>query len=170
MRSLKLALLATVAVVGITSAASAADLIIGSEPGPVYDDYASVDWSGPYAGLWVSGQTGSIFGLGANLGVNVLIDKNLLAGAEGSVAWLSDDSWQGKVHGKFGFADGTFAIYGLAGIGVNSITDAYAPVGVGAEVMLADNLSLKAEYQYQWDLDTSADDAHVAKFGFNWHF
>lgn len=170
MRSFKLALLATVAVAGITSAAAAADLIIDPAPAPVVDNYSSVDWSGPYAGLWVSGQTDSIFGLGADLGVNVLVDNNLLVGLEGDVAWLNDDSWQGQVHGKLGFAADTFAFYGLAGVGINSDTDGYVPLGVGAEFMLADNLSLKAEYQYQWDFDTSAEDAHVAKIGFNWHF
>ena len=98
------------------------------------------------------------------------MDNNLLVGLEGDVAWLSDDTWQGQVHGKLGFAADTFAFYGLAGVGVNSATDGYVPLGVGAEVMLADNLSLKAEYQYQWDFDTSSEDAHVGKIGFNWHF
>ena len=61
-------------------------------------------------------------------------------------------------------------MYGILGVGYNSVTEAYAPVGVGAEVALADNLSLKAEYQYQYDFDDSAQDAHVGKIGFNWHF
>lgn len=44
------------------------------------------------------------------------------------------------------------------------------PVGVGAEVKLTDDFSLKAEYQYQWDIDGDDDSSHVAKLGFNWHF
>ena len=124
MRTLKLALLATVAVAGVSSAASAADLLIDTGPAPiVVDNYAAVDWNGPYAGLFISGQTDSIYGLGANLGVNAMVSDNLLAGVEGSVQWLDDDSWQGQVNGKLGFAVENFALYGLAGIGANSETD-----------------------------------------------
>lgn len=171
MRTLKLALLATLAVAGVSSAASAADLIVDTAPAPVVvDNYSAVDWNGPYAGLFISGQTDSVYGLGANLGVNTLINSNLLAGVEGSVQWLNDDSWQGQVNGKLGFAVESFAFYGLAGVGANSETDAYAPIGVGAEVKLTDDFSLKAEYQYQYDFDDSSEDAHVAKIGFNWHF
>lgn len=171
MRTLKLALLATLAVAGVSSAASAADLIVDASPAPVVvDNYSAVDWNGPYAGLFISGQTDSIYGLGANLGVNTLISSNLLAGVEGSVQWLNDDSWQGQVNGKLGFAVENFAFYGLAGVGANSETEAYAPIGVGAEVKLTDDFSLKAEYQYQYDFDDSSEDAHVAKIGFNWHF
>lgn len=177
MRILKLALLATVAVAGITSAASAADLIIDQPPAePIVDNYVSgFSWEGPYAGLWVSGQTDSVFGLGADLGVNVLITDNIFAGVEGNVAYLGEgdtqpDSWQGQAHGKLGFTAGNFAFYGLAGAGYNENTEGYVPVGVGAEVGLTDALSLKAEYQYQWDWDNGAEDAHVAKVGFNWHF
>src|SRR5690606_7165876 len=68
------------------------------------------------------------------------------------------------------FAADSFAFYGLAGIGANSDTEAYVPVGVGAAVLVTDNLSLKAEYQYQWDIDDGADDDHVGKIGFNFHF
>lgn len=171
MRILKLALLASVAVAGVSSAASAADLLIDTAPAPVVvDNYSALDWNGPYAGLFLSGQTDSIYGLGANLGVNAMISENLLAGVEGSVQWLDNDTWQGQVNGKLGFAAENFAFYGLAGLGTNSVTEAYVPVGVGAEVKLTQDFSLKAEYQYQWDFDTSAEDAHVARIGFNWHF
>jgi len=171
MRTLKLALLVTLAVAGVSTAASAADLIIDQAPAPaIVDNYSAVDWNGPYAGLFISGQTDSVYGLGANLGVNTLINNNLLAGVEGSVQWLNNDTWQGQVNGKLGFAVENFAFYGLAGIGANSDTEAYVPVGVGAEVKLTEALSLKAEYQYQWDFNDSNEDAHVAKVGLNWHF
>jgi len=172
MRTLKLALLATVAVAGVTSAASAADLIIDQAPAPapIVDNYSAVDWNGPYAGLFLSGQTDSVYGLGADLGVNTLINNNLLAGVEGSVQWLNDDSWQGQVNGKLGFAASNFAFYALAGIGANSDTEAYAPLGVGAEVKLTDDFSLKAEYQHQFDLDDTAEDSDALRVGFNWHF
>lgn len=79
MRTFKLALLATLAVAGVSSAASAADLIVDTALAPVVvDNYSAVDWNGPYAGLFISGQTDSVYGLGANLGVNTLINSNLL--------------------------------------------------------------------------------------------
>jgi opacity protein-like surface antigen len=176
MRTLKIALLATAATAALSSATVAADLIIAD---PIIDNMYSVgfDWEGPYAGLWISGQTTpAAFGLGANLGVNALIDQSLLAGVEASIAWINStpSSWQGQLHGKLGFVADQAVIYGLLGIGFNSETDAYVPIGVGVEFAVADNLTLKAEYQYQWDLaDTvpgTSESAHVGKVGFNWHF
>ena len=169
MRTLKLALLATVATAGLSSAAFAADLIIDEAP-VLIDNTASFDWEGPYAGLFFSGQTTPAFGLGANLGINFLLDQSLLAGIEGEVSWLSDNSWQGQVDGRLGFIVDQAVIYGFAGYGFNSDTDGYVPVGAGVEFAVAEDLSVKAEYQYQWDLDNSADSAHVAKLGFNFHF
>jgi opacity protein-like surface antigen len=169
MRNLKLALLATAATVAFSSATFAADLII-SEPA-VIDNSVGFDWEGPYAGLFVSGQTTpAVFGIGANLGVNVLLDDSLLAGFEGEVAWLSNSTWQGDVSGRLGFIADAALIYAHLGVGANSATGAYVPVGVGAEFAVADNLSIKAEYAYQWDWDNGADSAHVGKIGFNWHF
>jgi outer membrane immunogenic protein len=168
MRNLKLALLATAATVAFSSATLAADLIVAE---PMIDNTVGFDWEGPYAGLFVSGQTTpAVFGIGANLGVNVLIDDSLLAGFEGEIAWLSNSTWQGDVSGRLGFVADAALIYAHLGIGANSSTGAYVPVGVGAEFAVADNLSIKAEYAYQWDLSTSAESAHVGKIGFNWHF
>jgi outer membrane immunogenic protein len=169
MRTLKLALLATAATVAFSSATFAADLII-SEPAMI-DNSVGFDWEGPYAGLFVSGQTTpAVFGIGANLGVNVLLDDSLLAGFEGEVAWLSNSTWQGDVSGRLGFIADAALIYAHLGVGANSATGAYVPVGVGAEFAVADNLSIKAEYAYQWDWDNGAQSAHVGKIGFNWHF
>ena len=42
--------------------------------------------------------------------------------------------------------------------------------GVGAEFMVADNLSIKAQYEYHWDTDAVGSSAHVGKIGLNWHF
>jgi opacity protein-like surface antigen len=168
MRSIKIALLATVATAALSSATFAADLIISE---PVIDNTAAFDWEGPYAGLWISGQsTPAVFGLGANLGVNVLLDQSLLAGIEGELAWLSNATWEGQVDGRLGFVADIAVIYAFAGFGANSATGVYVPLGVGAEFAVADNLSLKAEYQYQWDLDNGAQSSHVGKLGFNWHF
>ena len=169
MRTLKLALLATAATVAFSSATFAADLIV-TEPA-IIDNTIGFDWEGPYAGLFVSGQTTpAVFGIGANLGVNVLIDDSLLAGFEGEIACLSNSTWQGDVSGRLGFVADAALIYAHVGVGANSSTGAYVPVGVGAEFAVADNLSIKAEYAYQWDFDNAAESAHVGKLGFNWHF
>ena len=169
MRTLKIALLATVATAALSSATLAADLVIDAEP--VIDNSFGFDWEGPYAGLWISGQTTpGVFGLGADLGVNVLLDSSFLAGIEGDLAWLSDNSWQAQAHGKLGFVVDQAAIYGLAGFGWNSLSNGYVPLGIGAEFAVADNLTLKAEYQFQWDLDNAAQNSHVGKVGFNFHF
>jgi opacity protein-like surface antigen len=176
--------MATVATAALSSATLAADLIIAD---PIIDNtYVApgFDWDGPYAGLYVSGQASDYsdaWGIGAVLGANMMLDSSLLAGIEGSVAWLAtdaagvDDSWQGQVHGKLGFTADMVAIYALLGAGYNSETEAYIPLGVGAEFAVADNFTIKAEYQYQWDVeDTFAglgdESAHVGKVGFNWHF
>ena len=172
MRTLKLALLATLAVAGVSTAASAADLIVDTAPAPapIIDNYSSTDWNGPYAGLFLSGDADSVYGLGADLGVNTLINSNLLVGIEGSVQWLNNDSWNGQVNGKLGFAVDNYAFYGLAGVGNNDSTDLYAPVGIGAEVKLTEDFSLKAEYQHQFDFDDSNEDVDAVRVGFNWHF
>ena len=168
MRTLKIAMLATAATVALSSATFAADLIIAE---PIIDNTVGFDWEGPYAGLFISGQTTpSVFALGANLGVNVMIDNSLLAGFEGEIAWLSDSTWQGDVEGRLGFVAGMAIIYGHAGFGANSSTGVFVPVGIGAEFAVADNVSLRAEYTYQWDIDNGAQSAHVGKFGFNFHF
>jgi opacity protein-like surface antigen len=165
MRTLKIALLATVATAALSSATLAADLIIDAEP--IIDNSFGFDWEGPYAGLWVGGLTNpAVFALGADLGVNVLLDQSLLAGLEGNVSWESNSSWSLQGHGRLGFvASEQAVIYGLAGFGWNSASGGYIPLGVGAEFAVADNLTLKAEYNYQW-----GPSRHVGKVGFNFHF
>ena len=169
MRTLKLALLATAATVAFSSATFAADLIV-SEPA-IIDNTVGFDWEGPYVGLWLAGQTTpAVYSIGANLGINVMIDQSLLAGFDGEIAWLSNSTWQGEVEGKLGFVADAALIYAHVGVGSNSASGAYVPVGVGAEFAVADNVSLKAEYTYQWDFDNAAQSAHVGKIGINFHF
>ena len=168
MRTLKIALLATVATAALSSATLAADLIIAD---PVIDNAAAFDWEGPYAGLFVLGHSAGIWGVGVDAGVNVSVSEGFLLGRAGYVAGLSDNTGAGQVHGRAGFlATDQVLLYGLAGIGIDSLTGAFVPVGVGAEIAVADNLTLRAQYQFQWDFDDSLDDAHVVKIGFNWHF
>lgn len=168
MRTLKIALLATVATAALSSATLAADLIVSE---PVIDNSYGFDWEGAYAGLYVLGHSDGLFGIGVDAGVNVEVSEDFLLGVQGELAWLSDNTWLGQIHARAGFLVSDEALlYGLAGVGFDSVWDAYIPVGVGAEFAVADNMSIRAEYQFQWDLDNSAEDAHVGKIGFNWHF
>ena len=51
------------------------------------------------------------------------------------------------------------AIYGYSGVGSKTGTSWFVPVGVGAEFAVADGLSLKAEYQHNFDLTNSVQDS-----------
>ena len=171
MRTIKIALLATVAGATLTTATLAADPIVMMDPTPVVDNFTGFDWEGVYAGLYVSGQSvPSAFGIGGNVGVNILLDPILL-GVEGDVTWLSNSTWQGQGVGRLGVlvTDNVLA-YALAGFGSHSVTSTYVPVGAGLEVALGERFSIKGQYEYHWDTDVAASSAHVGKFGFNFHF
>ena len=171
MRTLKIAALATVAVAALTSATLAADPIVMVDT-PVIDD-VSFGWDGPYAGVFVLGTTSAAggFGIGVNVGVNMSADA-LVFGVEGDAAWISGGTgWSAQVVGRLGAALSDDAmLYGLAGIGADGANGAYIPVGIGAEFMIADNMSLKAQYEYHWDLGAPGASAHVGKVGVNFHF
>jgi opacity protein-like surface antigen len=172
MRTLKIAALASVAVAALTSATLAADPIVMVDTPPIIDD-VSFGWDGPYAGVFVLGTTsgGGGIGVGVNLGVNMSADA-LVFGLEGDAAWVSGPTmWQAQVVGRLGAALSDDAIiYGLAGIGADGLNGAYVPVGIGAEFMMADNMSLKAQYEFHWDLAAPGANAHVGKVGVNFHF
>lgn len=167
MRTLKIALLATVAAAGFSSTAMAADLIIDAPP-VMYEEPASYGLDGPYAGVYILGDSHtSSFGAGVVLGANFVNDGFLL-GIEGDLAVTSNPDWYGQVVGKAGFAvDDSVAIYGLAGIGYSTHDDFYVPVGLGAEFMMTESISLKAQGEYHFD---GAHDSLVGKVGLNFHF
>ena len=119
MRTLKIALLATVATAALSSATIAADLIISD---PIIDNTfaPAFDWEGAYAGLWIGGLTNpGVFAIGADLGVNAMIDSSLLAGFEGNVDWQSNSTWEGQVHARLGFVADSALFYGLVGVGAH---------------------------------------------------
>ncbi len=169
MRSLKLALLAGAAVAALSSTAFAADLLAEPPVAPVVDDTSS--WDGGYIGAFIEGDTvPSAFGLGADLGVNSLMG-GLLIGGELSGTWLSTNDFSGQATGKLGAALGDAAIaYVYSGVGSRTGSSWYAPVGVGVEFKLADNLGLKTEAQYNFDLDNAGENSAAVKVGLNWHF
>jgi opacity protein-like surface antigen len=170
MRSLKLALLTTVALAAFASAAAAADLIVDVPiEEPIIDNSFSFD--GAYIGAFLQGQTNpATFGLGVNFGVNALMD-NLLIGAEIEGTASLGPHFSGQATGKIGgLISDDAIIYAYAGLGSRTVTSWYVPIGIGAEVAVADNVGIKGEVQYNWDLTTPAHNSVAAKVGLNFHF
>jgi opacity protein-like surface antigen len=170
MRSLKLALLATAAVAALSSAAAAADLIVDVPiQDPVIDNSFSFD--GAYIGAFLQGQTNpATFGLGLDFGVNALMD-NLLIGAEIEGVAALGPNFSAQLTGKVGgLVSDNAIIYAYSGIGSRTPTSFYVPIGVGAEVAVADNVGIKGEVQYNWDLTSAAQNSVAAKVGLNFHF
>lgn len=170
MRSLKLALLATAAIAAFSSAAAAADLIVDVPiEEPVIDNSFSFD--GAYIGAFLQGQTNpAAFGLGVNFGVNALMDS-LLVGAEIEGVVATGPNFSGQITGKVGgLISDNAIIYAYSGLGSRTPTSFYVPIGVGAEVAVADNVGIKGELQYNWDLTSAAQTSVAAKIGLNFHF
>jgi opacity protein-like surface antigen len=169
MRSLKLALLAATATALLAPAAFAADLIVDVPTTPVVDN--SFTFDGAYMGLFIQGQTApSAFGIGADLGVNALLGGLVLGGEIEGVAAMGPN-FSAQATGKVGAVLGDSAmIYAYSGIGTRDPSSWYVPVGAGIEFAVADNVGLKVEGQYNFDLTTSAQDSTAVKVGLNWHF
>jgi len=139
------------------------------------------------------------FTVGVQAGYNVQFD-NIVVGLEGDVSWadinVSEDDdefdeddgieWVGTVRGRLGFAAESFLIYGTAGVAFagldvydyDSETAVGWVAGVGAEFMVTDAVSLKAEYLYHDfgavnfeddDLDYT-ETLSTVKVGLNFHF
>ena len=170
MRSLKLALLATAAVAAFSSAAAAADLIVDVPiEEPIIDNSFSFD--GAYIGAFLQGQTNpAAFGLGVNFGVNALMDS-LLIGAEVEGVVATGPNFSGQITGRVGgLVSDNAIIYAYSGLGSRTPTSWYVPLGLGAEVAVADNVGIKGELQYNWDLTSAAQNSVAAKVGLNFHF
>jgi opacity protein-like surface antigen len=170
MRSLKLALLATAAVAAFSSAAAAADLIVDVPiEEPIIDNSFSFD--GAYIGAFLQGQTNpAAFGLGVNFGVNALMDS-LLVGAEVEGFVATGPNFSGQITGRVGgLISDNAIIYAYSGLGSRTPTSWYVPLGLGAEVAVADNVGIKGELQYNWDLTSAAQNSVAAKVGLNFHF
>lgn len=170
MRSLKLALLATAATAALSSAAFAADLMVDAPTSaPVIDN--SFTWDGAYGGLFLQGQTGpNAFAIGADLGVQTTMSGLLLGGEiEGTVGIPATASVQltGRVGGVI---SDSAILYAFTGLGTKSASSFYVPVGVGVEFAVAQNVGLKVEGQYNFDLTASAENSAAVKVGVNWHF
>lgn len=158
----------------------------------------TVDWEFSGGG---GGDSYDIDGwvLGGQLGYNWQVD-NLVFGLEAdlSVATISgeyaafstrDISWLASARGRVGFAIDSVLLYGTAGLAVANSTGTLLilsdtathigwTVGVGAEVMVSDDVSLKAEYRYSdygaegyyFDSIDAGFSTHAATVGVNFHF
>jgi opacity protein-like surface antigen len=170
MRNFKLALLAGAVFAAFTPAAFAADLLQEPPTAPVVDNTSPM-WNGGYIGAFIQGQTApSAYGLGGDLGVNALMN-GILIGGELEAVYDTNSQWSAQATGKLGFGLSDAAIlYAYTGIGTRATTNTYAPLGAGIEFKIADNLGLKTEAQYNFDLDNSAENSAAVKVGLNWHF
>ena len=171
MRSLKLALLATAAIAAFSSAAAAADLIVDV---PIDDaDHRQqllLRWCRISVRSFRDRPTPATFGLGVNFGVNALMDS-LLIGAEIEGVASLGPNYSGQVTGKIGgLISDNAIIYAYSGLGSRTPTSCYVPIGIGAEVAVADNVGIKGEVQYNWDLTAPARSSVAAKVGLNFHF
>jgi len=170
MRILKLTLLAAAGFTALSGSAFAADLL--SPPpaaAPVIDN--TTGWDGAYVGAFFAGQTApNAYGLGVDLGVNTLMN-GLLLGGELEGTWYTSNAASGQITGKIGTSFGDAAIgYVYSGAGSRTATSWYVPVGAGVEFKLANNVGLKTEAQYNFDLTNSSEDSAAVKVGLNWHF
>ena len=167
--------------VAVPASANAADMYTGSYAGSYKDGpaYASVNWSGLYAGVnagygWSertdyldpTGATG-----GGQIGYNVQ-RGNLVFGIETDIqsAGISDSNsvdkssldWFGSIRGRAGYAVNRAFFYGTGGFGYGHVTnDDHSGMqtgwvaGSGVEYKITPVWSVKAEYQY-FDLGASS--------------
>jgi opacity protein-like surface antigen len=126
-----------------------------------------------------------VFGLESDLSVSTL------SGEDDTVFSSREVNWVASARGRVGFALDSVLLYGTAGLAVaNStghlfgfVTDTATHVGwtagLGAEVMVSDNVSLKAEYRYSdygaesyypGDFIDTGFTTHTATVGVNFHF
>jgi outer membrane immunogenic protein len=151
------------------------------------------------------------FLVGGQIGANLQMDS-FVVGVVGDLAWTgitgdsllsgddmltTDVNWLGTVRGKLGFAADVFMIYGTAGVafagvdttltdtGVDattSATDVGWVAGIGAEAMVAENVSIFGEVLYhdfgsnavtftgESETATTSLNVTTVKVGANFHF
>ena len=167
MKTLKIALLASVAAVGFGSAAMAADLIVMD---PMVEEIATgFDWDGPYVNISAYGGIGAAAGVTGTIGVGGTSDS-FYYGAEltGAYVWpLNTFALEGDVRLGFLVSDDVL-LYGLAGLGTVGGVLPYGILGAGMEFAVTDTMSIRA--QYQADIFGPGDVGHFGKIGLSWYF
>jgi len=125
--------------------------------------------------------------VGLQAGYNWQMDGGFVFGLEGDITWnnfegddddIDDDAfdpsidWSGSLRGRAGFGFDTVLIYGTAGLAFasheidafddfawnnDSNTHVGWTVGVGAEVLVTDNMSVRGEYRFSSFSDENFD-------------
>lgn len=147
---------------------------------------------------------------GVQAGYNWQLDGGFVLGVEGDLSWADingyDENfgdevyrsidWTGSIRGRAGIAFDSILLYGTAGLafasssadvfvdapfgGSDSATHLGWTAGVGAEVLVTEDVSLRGEYRFTsygeedytfGDLDiTTGFDTHTVTVGLNFHF
>lgn len=148
--------------------------------------------------------------VGVQAGYNWQMDGGFVLGVEGDLSWSNiggedenfpDDEvtrsidWTGSIRGRAGVAFDSILLYGTAGLafasssadvfedsfgGSDSATHLGWTAGIGAEVLVTEDVSLRGEYRYtnygEEDYDfggipiTTSFDTHTVTVGLNFHF
>lgn len=179
MNTLKVALLASVAVVGFAGAAMAADPYLPPIDEPIFDAPVDNGWDGPYIGIYGGGiwnEYDASFGaLGVQAGVNFALGDVLVGGVEVQVGAWGDDfddlDFEAFALGKLGIGvSDAVLIYAEGGFGYISGPDtAAAAFGGGIEFAVTESISLEGEVLGVYLLDPEIWAAR-ATVGLNFHF
>jgi outer membrane immunogenic protein len=157
-----------IALIAGGTAALAADLPSTQPPPPpqAYTPTPAFSWTGPYVGLtggygWDSGNVGDGWIGGFYAGYNFQLDPHWVAGIEGDFTFTSKDGpvysnpWNSSVRGRLGYAWDRYLLYGTAGVafgklegGGGSSTETGWTAGIGAEAVLAGNVTGRLEYRH----------------------
>lgn len=134
----------------------------------------AADWSGPYAGVTYGQSTNDtvpqFFGL--NGGYN-FDNGNIVYGGELQVMFYSSGlSNLYNVTGRIGFEpSANLLLFANAGAGMISFNNAtYGIVGLGAEYMITDKISLRGDFDSYIPVSMPDNPAYVAKLGVAYHF
>lgn len=165
--------LAAVAVAALSSGAMAADLSIPAPAAPVAAAPSTTNWDGPYIGATVGYGWGTATpdvgtaldpsGLlvGAQLGYNFHLSDQIVAGVQGNIDWNNENAGgfalnaDGAITARLGVDVDSVLPYIEAGVAfanatVGGVSNTHTgwTAGVGAEFMLANQLSANVEYRY----------------------
>jgi outer membrane immunogenic protein len=170
--------MAGLALLATTVASDAADLGPISRPyAAPTPAYAAYSWMGPYIGVNVGYEWGSVThsaadpsggAVGGQVGYNWQ-NGQLVFGVETDLQWANADdvvsstkftnTWFGTARGRIGYAMNNILVYGTGGIAYgglelerNAVSDSQSgfgwTLGVGMEVGLTPNWTAKVEYLY----------------------
>lgn len=172
MKTTLLSALAAAALLAVSPSAFAADLAM--TPPTTEGAAPSGSFEGAYVGIFGTAYVGAgQYGVGGELGYNLLPAENVLLGFEVSgVAFATGYDPELWFKGKLGFTADSIAVYGFGEVGGyfsgGTMTQQYG-VGAGAEMFVADSVSLAGEVGMRADFGNSLANPH-AQLGVRFHF